>query len=158
MRIPFAVPDQVTWNDLSSLLSYWYQSKTGACLNYDHLQIVAAKLFGMWTMNTVLSSKVCGILWCYKCMNRVTHHVTQERCSKRHEVMSVITHQTRAPHCSSLFYRIFQFKFRTWRWCCILVARSLAMIWLFPTHIGYGAANGRNEINIQVIAVTIHKL
>lgn len=46
MRVPFAVPDQVLWKDLSSVLSYWYMSKTGSCLSFDHLQIIAAKLFG----------------------------------------------------------------------------------------------------------------
>lgn len=57
MRIPFAVPDQVTWNDLSSVLSYWYQSKTGMCLTYDHLQIVAAKLFGKTISTLILLSR-----------------------------------------------------------------------------------------------------
>jgi len=40
------VPEQVTWNDLSQVLSQWFGRKTGSPLSHEHLQYLAARLFG----------------------------------------------------------------------------------------------------------------
>lgn len=92
-RIPFAVPDQATWKDLSSVLSYWFQLKTGKALSFEHLQIMAAKLFGRCTscIFLVLCIVVLKII-CQRCVVTVWYLYSTTRSTRTMSTVSKTQH------------------------------------------------------------------